>query len=60
MPYEQLERVELLKGLGGFMYGFAQPGGFVNYVTKRPGKDPVTSVDVGYRTDGVLRARTWT
>ena len=54
MPYEQLERVELLKGLGGFMYGFAQPGGLVNYVTKRPGKDPVTSVDVGYRTDGVL------
>jgi len=54
MPYEQLERVELLKGLGGFMYGFAQPGGLVNYVTKRPEKDPVTSLDVGYRMDGVL------
>ncbi|CAG9269541.1 TonB-dependent siderophore receptor [Paraburkholderia unamae] len=54
MPYEQLERVELLKGLGGFMYGFAQPGGLVNYVTKRPGKDPVTSLDVGYRMDGLL------
>ncbi|SDE28432.1 TonB-dependent siderophore receptor [Paraburkholderia lycopersici] len=54
MPYEQLERVELLKGLGGFMYGFAQPGGLVNYVTKRPDKDPVTSLDVGYRMDGVL------
>ncbi|HKT95097.1 MAG TPA: TonB-dependent receptor plug domain-containing protein, partial [Paraburkholderia sp.] len=43
MPYENLERVELLKGLGGFMYGFAQPGGVVNYVTKKPGRDPVTS-----------------
>jgi iron complex outermembrane receptor protein len=53
MPYEQLERVELLKGLGGFMYGFAQPGGLVNYVTKRPDKD-VTSLDVGYRMDGLL------
>lgn len=54
MPYENLERVELLKGLGGFMYGFAAPGGVVNYVTKTPGKDPVTSFDVGYRMDGVL------
>jgi iron complex outermembrane recepter protein len=54
MPYENLERVELLKGLGGFMYGFAEPGGVVNYVTKKPGNDPVTSVDFGYRMDGVL------
>ncbi len=54
MPYENLERVELLKGAGGFMYGFAQPGGVVNYVTKKPGKDPVTSFDVGYRMDGVI------
>jgi iron complex outermembrane receptor protein len=54
MPYDNLERVELLKGLGGFMYGFAQPGGVVNYVTKKPGTDPVTSVDFGYRMDGVL------
>lgn len=53
MPYENIERVELLKGLSGFMYGFAQPGGLVNYVTKQPGKDPVTSFDVGYRMDGV-------
>ncbi len=54
MPYENLERVELLKGAGGFMYGFAQPGGVVNYVTKKPGRDPVTSIDIGYRMDGVI------
>ncbi|EDT11849.1 TonB-dependent receptor plug [Paraburkholderia graminis C4D1M] len=36
MPYEQLEKVELLKGLTGFMYGFGAPGGIVNYVTKKP------------------------
>ncbi len=58
MPYENLERVELLKGLGGFMYGFAEPGGVVNYVTKKPGADPVTSFDVGYRMDGVLTQHT--
>lgn len=54
MSYDNLERVELLKGLGGFMYGFAQPGGVVNYVTKKPSTEPVTSVDFGYRMDGVL------
>jgi iron complex outermembrane receptor protein len=54
MPYENLERVELLKGLGGFMYGFAQPGGVVNYVTKKPAAEPVTSASLGYRMDGVL------
>ncbi|WP_246217315.1 TonB-dependent siderophore receptor [Paraburkholderia panacisoli] len=55
MPYEQLESVQLLKGLSGFMYGFGSPGGIVNYVTKKP---PVTdkqiaSVDVGYASTAV-------
>ncbi|MEM5295991.1 TonB-dependent receptor [Burkholderia sp. JPY481] len=54
MPYENLERVELLKGLGGFMYGFVQPGGVVNYVTKKPADQPVTSVSAGYRMDSVF------
>ncbi|MFM0224727.1 TonB-dependent siderophore receptor [Paraburkholderia dipogonis] len=55
MPYEQLERVELLKGLTGFMYGFGAPGGVVNYVTKKPpvSTTPMRSVDIGYYTDGV-------
>ena len=55
MPYEQLEKVELLKGLPGFMYGFAAPGGVVNYVTKKPPVSdvPVRSVDLGYRSDGI-------
>ncbi|MFT4069374.1 MAG: TonB-dependent receptor [Paraburkholderia sp.] len=54
MPYENLERVELLKGLGGFMYGFVQPGGVVNYVTKKPAEQPVTSLSFGYRMDSVF------
>ncbi|GLU32332.1 TonB-dependent receptor [Trinickia caryophylli] len=52
MPYEQLDRVELLKGLTGFMYGFGAPGGVVNYVTKKP-TETVRSVDIGYRNNGV-------
>lgn len=54
LPYEQLERVELLKGLSGFMYGFASPGGVVNYVTKKADATPVRSVDFGYRNNGVF------
>ncbi|RKP44210.1 TonB-dependent receptor [Trinickia fusca] len=56
MPYEQLEKVELLKGLSGFMYGFAAPGGVVNYVTKKPPQSDraIRSVDVGYRSDGLI------
>ena len=55
MPYEQLESVQLLKGLSGFMYGFGSPGGIVNYVTKQPpvtGKQ-IASVDVGYASTSV-------
>ncbi len=50
LPYEQLEQVELLKGLSGFMYGFANPGGTVNYVTRKPTDTFTASVEVGYRS----------
>lgn len=53
MPYEQLEQVELLKGASGFMYGFGNPGGTVNYITKRPTDQFTASLDVGYRSSSV-------
>jgi len=53
MPYEQLEQVELLKGASGFMYGFGNPGGTVNYVTKKPTDQFTASVDLGYRSSHV-------
>jgi iron complex outermembrane recepter protein len=55
MPYEQLESVQLLKGLSGFMYGFGAPGGVVNYVTKKPpvGDKQIASLDVGYASTNV-------
>lgn len=55
MPYEQFDRVELLKGLSGFMYGFVAPGGVVNYVTKKPTDERVASVDLGFHSDGIWR-----
>lgn len=54
MPMEMFEQVQLLKGAGGFMYGFGAPGGIVHYVTKRPTESRTLSVDVGYRSDSVF------
>ena len=31
-----IERVEVLKGVSGMLYGSGEPGGIVNYVTKKP------------------------
>ncbi|WP_371377888.1 TonB-dependent siderophore receptor [Sporomusa aerivorans] len=53
LPYDHFEKVELLKGLSGFMYGFGSPGGVVNYVTKKPVDTPVHSVDAGYKSDSI-------
>jgi iron complex outermembrane receptor protein len=55
MPLEMFERVEVLKGLSGFMYGFGSPGGIVNYVTKRPTDKTTFSVDAGYSSDNLYK-----
>jgi len=45
LPYhdealENIERMDVLKGPSGFLYGFNSPGGTVNYILKRPTRDP--------------------
>lgn len=55
-PLEVMEQVELLKGPGGFMYGFGQPGGIVNYVTKKPTDLPTLSAQLGWREQGIVSA----
>lgn len=44
---EDKERVEILNGLSGFLYGAAAPGGMVNYVYKRPTAQRYSSVTLG-------------
>lgn len=44
VPLENKERVEVLKGASSLYYGFVPPSGIVNLVTKRAGKEPVSSV----------------
>jgi iron complex outermembrane receptor protein len=41
---ESVERVEIVKGLTSFRYGFTNPGGIVNYVMKKPTEDPLRTV----------------
>lgn len=43
-PMEDKERVEVLKGATALHYGFTSPAGVVNFVTKRAGGAPVTTV----------------
>ncbi|MFX4284130.1 TonB-dependent siderophore receptor [Aliarcobacter butzleri] len=46
MP-EELERMEVLNGLSGFLYGVGYVGGSTNYVTKKPTLERLTNVTVG-------------
>ena len=41
-----LERVEVLKGAAGLLFGAASPGGVLNYVYKAPQQDSAYSVDI--------------
>ncbi|AWB06945.1 TonB-dependent siderophore receptor (plasmid) [Azospirillum humicireducens] len=47
-----LERIEVLRGASSVLYGGSNPGGLLNYVTKRPGGTPVRSVEVGMDQHG--------
>ena len=46
-PMEQFERIEILNGLGGFLYGPSSPSGVFNLVLKRPTDKPYYEMDVG-------------
>jgi len=45
---EDVERIEILTGLSGFLYGPGNVGGLVNYVSKRPTPERYNSVTLGY------------
>lgn len=44
LPLEHVESVEILKGAGAFLYGFAAPGGIINYKLKRPTDEALRSI----------------
>ncbi|EMF43626.1 TonB-dependent receptor plug domain protein [Leptospira interrogans serovar Lora str. TE 1992] len=43
---DRMERIEVVKGSGAILFGPSTIGGVVNFITKRPPKDPVLSVSV--------------
>ncbi|WP_313441450.1 TonB-dependent receptor [Novosphingobium sp.] len=44
---EEIEKVEVMNGLSGFLYGPGNVGGVANYVLKRPTYERLTNVTVG-------------
>jgi iron complex outermembrane recepter protein len=49
---ENMERIEVLKGVAGLQSGVSAPGGLVNYVTKVPMKDAFVSAGVAVNDSG--------
>ena len=56
IPLENKERVEVLKGASALYYGFTSPAGVVNFVTKRAGNTPVSTL--GFTVDDQGGAQT--
>ncbi|WP_264214194.1 TonB-dependent siderophore receptor [Leisingera thetidis] len=54
-PY-MLDRIEVLRGPAGVLYGSNDAGGMVNLVTKRPGFGNETSAYAGYGSFGTAEA----
>ncbi len=44
---EDVERIEVLSGLSGFLYGAGNVGGLVNFVSKRPTATPILNITAG-------------
>lgn len=49
-------RVEVLKGPSGMLYGGGEPGGLINYVTKKPQAEQQASVSATYGNYGTYGA----
>lgn len=50
VPLENKDRIDVLKGVSGFLYGVGDPSGLVNYVTKRPTREALLSLTGEVRT----------
>ena len=44
---ENVDRVEAISGLSGFLYGPTDIGGVINYILKRPTAQPLSNVTIG-------------
>ena len=53
-PMEMMERVEVINGLTGALYGPASPAGNFNFIQKRPTEQDLRELTVGYRSRGAI------
>lgn len=56
LSFNNVERVEVLKGPQGTLFGRNATGGLINIITKRPQQDTAGSVSVGYDNYQTLQA----
>lgn len=54
-PTEMLERVDIINGLTGSLYGPASPSGQFNFTQKRPTFKRLTSINATFVNDGQLK-----
>ena len=54
-PIELLDRVEILKGPAGLLYGASAPGGLINMVTKKPTADTQIELSQDIGSDNYTR-----
>src|SRR4051812_4827305 len=50
---EEYEQIEVINGLGGPLYGPANPSGMFNFVTKRPTEERLGQIELGYEGKSV-------
>jgi iron complex outermembrane recepter protein len=55
---EEYEQIEVVNGLGGPLYGPANPSGMFNFVTKRPTDERLGELELTYESDTVATAHT--
>lgn len=54
VPFENVDRVEVMNGMSAFLNGFANPGGTINYVSKQPTPQMSMSAETGFYGGGVF------
>lgn len=50
-----IERIEVLKGPSALLYGQGEPGGIINYITKRPQLQRYTNIEVLTGSDSLYK-----
>jgi len=55
---EEYEQVEVVNGLGGPLYGPANPSGMFNFITKRPTQERLGELELDYEGNSVATAHT--